>query len=110
MLHHLNLTCRGSLGFCTLPDESYFVSRTLFRWILVDWFREQPVGLRPPKGFKIPHSAQCDFEFEKQQLLKIMDAAWHARSAADWAAPHVRLDDSRRVGQTPSDPHRLPLK
>ena len=25
MLHHLNLACGGSLGFYTLPDESYLV-------------------------------------------------------------------------------------
>ena len=87
MLHHLNLSCGGSLGFYDLPDESYFISRTVFRWILVDWFPEQPVGLRLPKGFKIPHGAQFDFDFEKQQLLEILDADWHARSAADWQ-PH----------------------
>ena len=87
MLHHLNLACGSALGFYKLPDESYLVSRTLFRWILVDWFPEQPVGLRLPKGFKIPHSAQFEFEFEKQQLLKILDAAWQARSASDWG-PH----------------------
>jgi hypothetical protein len=86
-LHHLNLACGSALGFYKLPDESYLVSRTLFRWILVDWFPEQPVGLRLPKGFKIPHTAQFDFDFEKQQLLNILDAAWHARSAADWQ-PH----------------------
>ncbi|MGC2399033.1 MAG: DUF1569 domain-containing protein [Acidobacteriaceae bacterium] len=88
MLHHLNLSSGGSLGFYDLPDESYFVSRTVFRWILVDWFPEQPVGLRLPKGFRIPHDAQFDFDFEKQQLLKILDAAWRARSAADWG-PHA---------------------
>jgi hypothetical protein len=87
MLHHLNLACGGALGFYKLPDESYLVSRTLFRWILVDWFPEQPVGLRLPKGFKIPHTAQFDFDFEMQQLLKILDASWHARSSADWG-PH----------------------
>jgi hypothetical protein len=87
MLHHLNLACGGSLGFYALPDESYLVSRTVFRWIIADWFLEQPVGLRLPKGFKIPHSAQFDFEFEKQQLLKILDIAWQARSSADWR-PH----------------------
>lgn len=87
MLHHLNLACGGSLGFHTLPDESYPVSRTVFRWILVDWLPEQPIGLRLPKGFNIPHGAQFDFDFEKQQLLKILDAAWRARSAADWG-PH----------------------
>jgi len=42
MLHHLNLACGSALGFYKLPDESYLVSRTLFRWILVDWFPEQP--------------------------------------------------------------------
>jgi hypothetical protein len=68
MLHHLNLACGGSLGFYTLPDESCFVSRTAFRWILVDWFPEQPVGLRLPKGFKIPHSAQFDFRIRKAAI------------------------------------------
>ena len=87
MLHHLNLACGSSLGFYTLPEESYFVSRTIFRWILVDWFPEQPVGLRLPKGFKIPHAAEFDFDFEKQQLLKIVNAAWHARAPDDWG-PH----------------------
>ena len=42
MLHHLNLACGGSLGFYNLPDESYLTSRTFFKWILVDWFPEQP--------------------------------------------------------------------
>jgi hypothetical protein len=87
MLHHLNLACGGSLGFYALPDESYLVSRTVFRWILIDWFPEQPIGLRLPKGFKIPHNAQFEFDFEKQQLLKILDVAWHAKLAADWG-PH----------------------
>ncbi len=40
MLHHLNLACGGSLGFYDLPDESYLTSRTVFKWILVDWFPE----------------------------------------------------------------------
>src|SRR5258708_19880569 len=55
MLHHLNLACGGSLGFYTLPDESYFVSRTLFRWILVFCFPEQPSYLPLPKRFTFPH-------------------------------------------------------
>jgi hypothetical protein len=70
MLHHLNLPCGSALGFYKLPDESYVVSRTLFRWILVVWFPEQPVGLRLPRGFKIPHGAECDFDLA-QKLLRI---------------------------------------
>jgi hypothetical protein len=87
MLHHLDLACGGALGFYKLPDESYLVSRTVFRWILVDWFPEQPVGLRLPKGFKILQGAQFEFASEKQQLLKILNAAWHARVVGDWG-PH----------------------
>jgi hypothetical protein len=87
MLHHLNLACGSSLGFYQLPDESYLVSRTVFRWILVDWFSEQPVGLRLPAGFKIPHEETYDFLFEQRQLLAILDAAWKANTAQDWQ-PH----------------------
>jgi hypothetical protein len=53
MLHHLNLACGGSLGFYELPDESYLVSRTVFRWILVDWYPEQP--LESKKRFPLSH-------------------------------------------------------
>jgi hypothetical protein len=60
MLHHLNLACGGSQGFYDLPDESYLTSRTLFKWILVDWYSEQPVGLRLPTGFKIPHAQRFE--------------------------------------------------
>jgi hypothetical protein len=84
MLHHLNLACGGSLGFYNLPDESYLISRTVFKWILVDWFPEQPVGLRLPAGFKIPHSQRFEFADEKAQLLKILEAAWNARTADAW--------------------------
>lgn len=87
MLHHLNLACGSALGFYKLADESYFLSRTLFRWMLVDWFPEQPLGLRLPRGFKIAPSAEFDFSFEKQRLLEILDAARQARSPSDWG-PH----------------------
>src|ERR1700723_553212 len=87
MLHHLNLACRGSLGFYNLPDESYLTSRTFFKWILVGWFPEQPVGLRLPAGFKIPHSQRFEFAYEKAQLLKILEADWNARTA-DASNPH----------------------
>jgi hypothetical protein len=87
MLHHLNLACGGSLGFYNLPDESYLTSRMIFKWILVDWFPEQPVGLRLPAGFNIPPRATFAFDLEKAQLLKILDAAWHAKTADAWK-PH----------------------
>ncbi len=80
MLHHLNLACGGSLGFYDLPDESNLATRTLGKWITVDWFPEQPVGLRLPKGFKIPHSERFEFAYEKAQLLNIVETAWHART------------------------------
>jgi Protein of unknown function (DUF1569) len=87
MLHHLNLACGNSLGFYNLPDESYLISRTVFRWILVDWFPEQPVGLRLPAGFKIPHSQRFEFAYEKAQLLTILEADWNARTVDAWK-PH----------------------
>jgi len=87
MLHHLNLARGASLGLYNLPDESYLTSRSFFKWILVDWFPEQPIGLRLPAGFKIPHSQRFDFAYEKAQLLKILDAAWNARTADAWK-PH----------------------
>ena len=87
MLHHLNLACGGSQGFYDLPDESYLISRTLFKWILVDWYPEQPVGLRLPTGFKIPHSQRFEFAYEKSQLLKILEVDWNARTEEAWQ-PH----------------------
>jgi Protein of unknown function (DUF1569) len=87
MLHHLNLGCGGSQGFYDLPDESYLISRTLFKWIPVDWFPEQPVGLRLSASFKIPRSQRFEFAHEKAQLLKILEADWNARTADAWK-PH----------------------
>jgi Protein of unknown function (DUF1569) len=86
-LHHLNLACGHAHGFYTLPDESYFTSRTIFRWILVDWFPEQPVGLRLPTGFKIPHDQHFDFYEEQANLRAIVEAAWNKRDAREWG-PH----------------------
>ena len=88
MLHHLNLGFGGSLGFYELPDESYLTARTLWKWILVDWYSEQPVGLRLPTGLKIPHSQRFEFAFEKSQLLTILEVAWNARTPDAWR-PHL---------------------
>src|ERR1700731_2949624 len=87
MLHHLNLACGGSQGFYDLPDESYLISRTLFKWILVDWYSEQPVGLRLPTGFKIPHAQRFEFAYAKRQPLKILEACWKARTVDAWEHP-----------------------
>jgi hypothetical protein len=87
MLHHQNLAWGALLRFYNLPDESYLTSRTFFKWILVDWFPEQPVGLRLPTGFKIPHLQRSDFTHEKAQLLKTLKAGWNARTADAWK-PH----------------------
>ena len=51
---------------------------------------EQPVGLRLPADFKIPHSQRFEFEYEKAQLLKILEAGWNARTADAWK-PHPLL-------------------
>lgn len=86
-LHHLNLACGHPNGFYEVPDESYFTSRTVFRWILVDWFSEQPTGLRLPRGFKLATDQHFDFDLEKGRLLDIVEAAWHKRDINDWG-PH----------------------
>ena len=87
MLHHLNLACGGSLGFYDLPDESNLLTRTVGKWATVDWFQEQPVGLRIPNGFKIQHSERFDFAYERAQLLSIVETALHARTDEAWK-PH----------------------
>ena len=59
-----------------------------FLWINRDGFAQAFASdVDPIQGRVIPHDAAFDFDFEKEQLLKILDAAWHARSAADWQ-PH----------------------
>jgi len=78
---------RRFAGFYDLPDESYLISRTLFKWILVDWYAEQPVGLRLPTGFQNSHAQRFEFAYEKGQLLKILEADWNAITAEQWK-PH----------------------
>lgn len=65
-LHYLNLACGHALGFYQLEDESYLASRTLFRWILVDWFAEQPVGLRLTTGFKLSPASTSTSSMSRQ--------------------------------------------
>jgi hypothetical protein len=73
----------GALGYFTLPDESYWLSRTLFKWILVDFFPEQPKGLRLPLNFIIPHDQVFDFGEEKKLFQEILEKAWQTPTE-DW--------------------------
>jgi len=103
MLHHLNLACGGSLGFYDLPDESNLLTRTVGKRVTVDWLQEQPVGLRIPKGFKIPRSQRFDFAYERAQLLSILETARHART--DEARPPRALASASASG-APARPQR----
>jgi hypothetical protein len=85
MLHHLSLSLGGVLGYFALPDESYWLSRTLFKWILVDFFPAQPKGLRLPLNFVIPHDQVFGFDKEKKLLQEILEKAWHTPTE-DWEA------------------------
>lgn len=90
IFHHLNLAFGSALGYFDLPDESYWFSRTFVKWFLVDWFQAQPVGLRLPLGFVIPHDAVFDFEKEKMLFVEILEKAWHTKDSNDWG-PHCYL-------------------
>ena len=87
MLHHLNLATGSAPGYFDLPDESYLLSRTLFKWILVDLLSEQPKGLQIPLNFKIPPTEHFDFEHEKTLLLEIVDKACNSQTTSAWG-PH----------------------
>ncbi len=87
MLHHLNLATGAALGYFDLPDESFLLSRTLFKWILVDMLSEQPKGLQIPLNFKIPSTEHFDFEHEKTLLLEIVDKACNSKTTSNWG-PH----------------------
>lgn len=86
MLHHLSLSLGGALGYFTLFDESYWLSRTFFKWILVDFFPEQPKGLRMPLNFIIPHDQEFNFGEEKRLLQEILEKAWNTPTE-EWG-PH----------------------
>ena len=88
MLHHLNLATGSALGYFDLPDESYLLSRTLFKWILVDLLSVQPKGLQIPLNFKIPPTERFDFEHEKTLLLEIINKACNSKTTANWG-PHL---------------------
>jgi Protein of unknown function (DUF1569). len=87
IFHHLNLAFGGALGYFSLPDESYFFGRTFVKWILVDWFPEQPKGLRLPLNFAIPHAVQFDFDKEQKLFIEILEKAGNTMKASDWG-PH----------------------
>jgi hypothetical protein len=87
MLHHLNLATGSALGYFDLPDESYLLSRTLFKWLLVNVLSEQPKGLQIPLNFKIPPAERFDFEHEKKLLLEIIAKACNSKTTVNWR-PH----------------------
>ncbi|MEO6611680.1 MAG: DUF1569 domain-containing protein [Chitinophagaceae bacterium] len=87
MLHHLNLATGSALGYFDLTDESYLLSRTLFKWILVDLLSEQPKGLQIPLNFKIPPTQHFDFEYEKKLLIEIINKACNSKTTSTWG-PH----------------------
>lgn len=85
MLHHLNLACGNSSGHFNLKDETSFLSRTVFKWLIVDLLPHMPKGLRRPSGLRIPVSSYYDFEQERNLLLKIITAAITSTSATEWS-------------------------
>lgn len=87
MLHHLNLATGSALGYFDLPDESYLLSRTIFKWLLVDFLTEQPKGLQLPLNFKIASTERFDFGYEKRLLLEIINKACNSKTTANWG-PH----------------------
>ncbi|MEO7584658.1 MAG: DUF1569 domain-containing protein [Ferruginibacter sp.] len=87
MLHHLNLATGAALGYFDLPDESYLMSRTISKWVLVDLLSEQPKGLLLPLTFKIPPTRHFDFEYEKKLLIEIINKACNSKTTSTWG-PH----------------------
>ncbi len=87
MLHHLNLATGSALGYFDLPDESFFLSRTAFKWLLIDLLSEQQKGLQVPLTFKIPPSQHFDFQYEKKLLLEIINKACKSNTTVNWG-PH----------------------
>lgn len=104
MLHHLNLAFGGSQGFYDLPDESYLISRTLFKWILVDWYSEQPVGLRLPTGFKIPHAQRFEFAYEGAATQNPRGRLERDNCRKVEALSNVRQNVADGVGQASANP------
>ena len=87
MLHHLNLATGSALGYFDLPDESYLMSRTVSKWLLIDLLSEQPKGLLLPLTFKIPPTEHFDFEYEKKLLIEIINKACSSKTTVNWG-PH----------------------
>ena len=87
MLHHLNLATGSALGYFDLPDESYLLSRTVSKWLLIDFLSEQPRGLLLPLTFKIQPAEHFDFEREKKLLLEIINKACNSKTTSNWG-PH----------------------
>lgn len=87
MLRHVGLAMGSGMGVYNLPDESYFLSRTVFKWIVINLYQEQPKGLRLPLCMSIPAESQFNFHYERAQLLNILDLATSAIRQSQWK-PH----------------------
>jgi hypothetical protein len=87
MLHHVNLSMGSGLGIYNLPDESYWLSRTVIKWIVIDWYSAQPRGLQLPLSLAISPEARYDFETERIKLLATLDVATTAEAENQWK-PH----------------------
>ncbi len=95
MLHHLNLATGSALGYFNLPDESNALSRSVVKWLLVDFPSKMAQGLGTAKSFTTTEH-QYDFDYEKRLLLEILRKACTSETTATWG-PHVlfgRMSDN----------------
>jgi hypothetical protein len=84
MMHHLALSLGGALGYYKLYDESYWLSRTLFKWILIDLFNKQPRALRLPMNFVISGDQEYVLDAQKTILLEILEKASQTKNENEW--------------------------
>ncbi len=69
MMTHLARMFEITLGHVQLPDQSNVFTRTVLRWIVLDW--PWPKGkVKAPDSFTPP--PERDFEQEKQRVIELM--------------------------------------
>ncbi|MET4083108.1 hypothetical protein ABIB40_003077 [Pedobacter sp. UYP30] len=87
MLLHINLSMGSGQGYYFLPDESNFLSKTIIKWMIIGLYSEQPKGLQLPISMAIKSNTYCDFEFEKERFLEILEKATMSTNFGKWT-PH----------------------